>query len=285
MIPPFSKINLNQPWLQHLSQQVDHNQLKQADNLVVFLNDILNKRDQPIITGLGKPLQFISQQALPVGEAYESHIAKTGQVPTRNNLHDGFNAWVWLTLPKTKAVLNAYQYNHIAQFGIGNQRTKLRDALTLFDENAAILVTSDSQIKQALFAFDWQNALVHTRTAWENPMTPVHSKPNQSPARACLYVFGHALMEQLTKPRKPLCAHTWAVLVSEHWFAQSTTKRLADLDQYLEQDILTQITSGTLTPRYFQPLPILGVPHFWAANADPKFYDDTFVFRTGRRGR
>jgi hypothetical protein len=33
----------------------------------------------------------------------------------------------------------------------------------------------------------------------------------------------------------------------------------------------------------FQPLPVLGVPYFWPDNADPLFYDDTQVFRAGRR--
>jgi cytochrome P450 len=30
---------------------------------------------------------------------------------------------------------------------------------------------------------------------------------------------------------------------------------------------------------------VLGVPGWWAANASPDFYDDTNVFRPGRRNR
>jgi hypothetical protein len=43
------------------------------------------------------PTQFIPQEDLPEGVAYEAHISATGNVPTRENLHDFFNALVWLT--------------------------------------------------------------------------------------------------------------------------------------------------------------------------------------------
>ena len=47
------------------------------------------------------------------------------------------------------------------------------------------------------------------------------------------------------------------------------------MDNLLSQD--------DVMPRKLSPLPILGVPHFWADNAHPKFYDDSQVFRSGRR--
>jgi hypothetical protein len=45
------------------------------------------------------------------------------------------------------------------------------------------------------------------------------------------------------------------------------------------------LAQGTLENRRYSPLPVLGVPGFWPANADPAFYDDEHVFRAGRRAR
>ncbi|MFS9669939.1 DUF3025 domain-containing protein, partial [Klebsiella pneumoniae] len=77
----------------------------------------------------------VPQDALPAGAAYEAHIAATGQVPTRDNLHDFFNALIWLHWPRAKAALNARQARAITQDGIGAARGTVRDAATLFDEN------------------------------------------------------------------------------------------------------------------------------------------------------
>ena len=43
------------------------------------------------------------------------------------------------------------------------------------------------------------------------------------------------------------------------------------------------LSKNDVTPCQLAPLPILGVPHFWSENADPSFYDDDYVFRSGRR--
>ncbi|MBN3821090.1 DUF3025 domain-containing protein, partial [Paraburkholderia sp. Se-20369] len=40
-----------------------------------------------------------------------------------------------------------------------------------------------------------------------------------------------------------------------------------------------------LTSRDLSPLPVLGVPGWCAENAEPAFYDDPAVFRSGRRAR
>ena len=38
-----------------------------------------------------------------------------------------------------------------------------------------------------------------------------------------------------------------------------------------------------VTPQMLNPLPILGVPYFWKENQNPDFYQDSFVFRKGRK--
>ena len=67
----------------------------------------------------GQPLRFVPQDQLPEGRAYEEFIGATGCVPTRDNLHDFFNALVWLTFPRIKQQLNALQSAQIALAGVG----------------------------------------------------------------------------------------------------------------------------------------------------------------------
>lgn len=158
------KINWNAPWLAHLcprfSPQISGlaaQQWSQAPDMKAALNAAvaqLRAQGLPMLTGQGEALHFIAQEDLPEGKAYEEHIAQTGGVPTRLNLHDFFNACIWLTFPLTKAVLNARQFEQITAHGVTHQRGMARDALTLFDENAALLVTSDVAIAEALRAFD-----------------------------------------------------------------------------------------------------------------------------------
>ncbi|MGE5332264.1 MAG: DUF3025 domain-containing protein, partial [Nitrospirota bacterium] len=57
---------------------------------------------------------FVPQRDLPNGMAYEPFIFDTGQVPTRENLHDFFNGLVWLHLPQAKRRMNQLQAQAIA---------------------------------------------------------------------------------------------------------------------------------------------------------------------------
>lgn len=226
------------------------------------------------------PLTFVSQNALPEGEGYESFIAKTGNIPTRDNLHDLFNGSIWLTFPKTKALLNFY---HMCEIAAGHDASKhsgrgrVRDTITVFDENGAVLVTAHPDIGTALKNFDWQGSLASPREVWDDPNNP------RSDAQAAVYIFGHALLEQLIEPRKPLCAHSIVLDVTPDFFALSTSERMADLDERLAVKMDDLLSQDHVTPRHLSPLPILGVPHFWAANRVRTFYDDDFVFRRGRR--
>ena len=265
-----SIINWSAPWLAHLPSVC--REVASSADLKAALNAALLHSAAPVLSGGGLPLHFIAQADLPAGAAYESHIHATGGVPTRLNLHDFFNACIWLTFPKTKAVLNARQAAQIELLGVTHERGMARDALTLFDENAAILVASDARISDALRRFDWGNALIAPRAHWDEPFHP------RADARAALYGFGHALLEKLTQPRKAMCAHTWVIEVAADWFALPLHARLADLDARLA----AQLAVIELNPRDFCPLPVLGVPHFDADNADETFYNDARVFRCGR---
>lgn len=292
---PLSQVNWRAPWLQHLAAQallfdkIDDQPKEEVDDpsVATYLNSWLDElsngkyfiagKERFFRTGRGQALQFVPQDDLPKGMAYETFIANTGGVPTRENFHDLFNGSIWLTFPKSKALLNRYQAQAIDEAGISGKRGRVRDTITVFDENGAILVTAEPDISKALVVFDWQRCLVQPRAEWDNPFCPKGS------AKAGVYIFGHALLEQLISPRKPLCAHTLIINVEPDFFGLPIAERIAYLDTCLAARLNQLLQDETVTPRVFSPLPILGVPHFCPDNQDPAFYEDTFVFRSGRR--
>ncbi|MFT0169798.1 DUF3025 domain-containing protein [Paraburkholderia mimosarum] len=231
-------------------------------------------------TGRGQPLSFIAQDDLPEGAAYEAHIAATGCVPTRHNLHDFFNALAWFSFPRIKAALNARQAAAIDALGVGPTRGGVRDALTLFDENAVLYASSDPALVAALRGFDWRTLFVAQRAAWESP--DLLESGSDGSARCEVRVFGHALLEKLIAPYPACTAHAWVVEVPEAWFTWSRAQRDAHLDETVSA---TLENAAMLDGRSFAPLPVLGIPGWWPPNADPAFYDDTTVFRPGRRAR
>jgi hypothetical protein len=220
-----------------------------------------------ICNHLDQPLKFVTQESLPDGVAYESHISATAQVPTRENLHDFFNALVWLTFPKIKRHLNALQAAQIATLGVGKSRGPARDAATIFDENAAILVLENSQEGQALLTHlrdhQWHAAFMQQR--------------NMFGEKAQVWSFGHALMEKLAKPYKAITAHAWVVWAEAEFFALNWKQRRAWLDEH----IVTQLSTHNLSTADYTPLPVLGIPAWWPQQ-DESFYADTSVFRAKR---
>lgn len=200
------------------------------------------------------PVSFVPSAALPAGAAYESYIFNSKQCPVREDLHDFFNGICWLMFPQTKARLNALQAAEIAAAGVQPVRGAVRDAVTLFDENAAFLDAPDA-LWEALVARDWKRLFVDLRPQW---------------TRARLVVFGHAALEKLVSPRKPMVVHVYA----QQFAIESVVK--------LDADVAASLTVPRLAGKPFAPLPVLGVPGWWPANADPAFYDDAAVFRAPR---
>ena len=202
------------------------------------------------------PVRFVPQAHLPPGQAYEAFIRDTGQVPTREGLHDFFNALCWMHFPQAKLRLNRLQAAEIARAGVGQVRGPVRDAATLLDENA-LLIQTPEPVWQALQEHRWHDALVRHRADW---------------AQTRLWAFGHAALEKLVRPYKSITVHLWRV--PDALPAQA-------LDAWLAQDLTPQ----RLSAKPFSPLPILGVPGWWPANTDPGFYQDSTVFRPARQRR
>ena len=201
--------------------------------------------------------RFVPHDQMPPGDAYEAHIFRTGQVPTRNNLHDFFNGLVWLHRPAAKRRLNQLQAEEIARSGVGATRGPLRDALTLFDENGAVL-DAPPALWDALIARDWHRLFVVERALWRD---------------ATLLVFGHALLEKLTSPRKAATAH---VLLTPPASAPSWRSEVASAP---DAALAALLNPAWLATKPFVPLPVLGVPGWWPENENLSFYDDLHVFR------
>jgi hypothetical protein len=197
---------------------------------------------------------------LPAGEAYEAFIARTACIPTRDNAHDFFNGLVWLVHPQLKARLNALQAAQIhgeterhragPRCSQGAVRGVVRDALTLFDENAAWL-QAPPVLAKALQQRDWRALFITHRALW---------------CDATLVLFGHALLEKLLRPRTAITAHVWLVPCDA-----------ADPQAWLA----SAITPQQLASKPWSPLPVLGVQGWWNLNQHAAFYDDATVFRAG----
>ena len=237
--------HLAAPWLRPFT---DKRRVETAWRSGLSLHEALN-RAEPC------PVQFVPQEHLPPGEAYEAFIWRTRTVPTRDNLHDFFNGLVWLAFPEAKRRLNELQAAEIARAGIGATRGPLRDALTLFDENGAVL-DAPEPLWKALAARDWHSLFVTQRALW---------------AEARLWVFGHALLEKLATPRKALTAHVLRLP------PRAAGEPAGPCDRALARSLAPE----HLVQKPFVPLPVLGVPGWWAGNAAANFYDDPKVFRPG----
>ena len=223
-------------------------QHRTAAPLASALNRALDGR-ATIVLDAGA-LRFVPQSDLPAGEAYETFISRTARVPTRDNPHDLLNALVWLAAPRLKTCLNRLHAAALAAEGVAAARGPLRDALTLFDENAA-LWHAPEPLTAALRRRDWQALFVTQRALWRE---------------ASVELVGHALLEKLLSPRKAITAHAWVVP------GDGSTDAL-----------LATLTPERLAAKPFLPLPVLGVPGWSPANADPGFYADATVFRPARR--
>lgn len=197
------------------------------------------------------PVRFVPQEALAPGAAYEQFIFETRRCPVRPGLHDFFNGLVWHRFPQAKAALNRLQAQEIARVGIGARRGPVRDAITVFDENGALL-SAPGPLWEALRERQWRRLFVELRPLW---------------AQARLWIFGHALLEQLAVPRKGLTAHVWC--------GSAALDSGAAADAWLAG----RCTAEALAAKPFTPLPVLGVPGWWPANENFSFYDDSHVFR------
>lgn len=199
-------------------------------------------------------------------ERYERRIHRTGEVPTRANWHDLFNALAWLAYPRAKAALNAAHVAAAAQES--GARGRRRDALTLFDESGVAVATSAPDLAVLLTGFRWKELFWRERGRVGREMR--------------FFVFGHALAEKALSPFVGMTGHAIVLAVEPEFFEAAVPAQRAQVDAQLAQRFAAD--GGPATPRDLAPLPVLGVPGWWPPNGDAAFYDNERYFRPGRRG-
>lgn len=260
----FRHMNWQQPWYTTLYIPSLSDTFYQVKD---WLNASLNN---PIYNTQCHAIKFVTQDSLPSHTAYESFIAQGGQIPTRDNYHDLLGGLIWLNYPKIKAVLNHLHTLDIIHNGITCHRSALRNALTLFDENGGIVVSSNPNILRSLQNFDWENVLFHQCERWQPPSQCVQFFP-----------FGHALLEKLITPRKNICSHVLLVLSEQEFFELPLYQQRQKIDALLAKRLLAEY-EDLLVSKNFQPLPVLGIANFCQENRQLEFYQDKQVFRPPR---
>lgn len=248
-------IDWERPWMEPLRPFAS---LLDAADRRTALNDAA--RERGLYTAAGLPVSFVAEDDAGAGDrqrAYETHIAETGRVPTRENLHDLFNALVWLAFPRTKAALNSVQAAVIAREGVTGRRGPVRDAATLIDESGLLLVSPDPEVFASLAAHDWHGLLVDRRSRWGVDIVPV--------------IFGHALFEKLIDPFMSITA---AVMPLPMDLGRGGPDPAA-----VDSAAAAFVLRPDLAPASLLRLPVLGVPGWDPENADSRFYADPDVFR------
>ncbi|WAJ69031.1 DUF3025 domain-containing protein [Catenovulum adriaticum] len=216
-----------------------------------------------------KPVEFIAQSDSMNwhGMSYEELIFAKQKIPTRiDNWHDLFNACIWALFPNTKRCLNELHVNDITQYGL-KQRTKQRDALTLFDECGVVLAYTQDTDKTALKTHLWLESFWQNRSRWFTSIKP--------------FIFGHAMYEMSLKPFIGLTAKAYFLRVSDDFFQWPAAQQYRYLDQQLAREIAEQATLKN--NQHLSPLPILGVPFWYDDNQEREFYLNENYFRPKRQ--
>lgn len=218
----------------------------------VDLHQALNKRHLGSATADGP--RFVPMQTLPPGTNYEAFIDAHNAVPTRNNLHDFFNALCWQRFPRSKRAMNRQYVKEQAALSnpASGRRGRIRDAMTVFDESGAVLRAPDV-LWQALVERRWHDAFIVLRPLWRE---------------AQFEVFGHAVLEKLVYPFKSITAHVVRLPVQR-----------ADSASECDAALAMQMNATWWAEKPWIPVPVLGIPGWCEANHEPAFYADLAVFR------
>ena len=169
------------------------------------------------------------------------------------------NALVWMTFPKTKRAISEA---HVA-LGVnkdGKTRPRRRDVLTLFDESGIIILSENDDLRAMNQQHRWRELFVTHRSDFIWQARPI--------------LFGHGAMEQLGGQLPQV--HR-GLTVKALWLPLPMTTPVTHLDDYLAQRIHRNESLNEAARAI--PLPVLGLPGWFAENELPHCYDDETVFR------
>lgn len=230
-----------------------------------FSNEL---RKKGIYSQGSQPMHAVAQAAKPekFDDFYESRIYLKGELQTRlQNWHDFFNAMCWLQFPETKAALNALHYECSRTRKTGTNRTPLENAITLFDECGAIVVTDDAFMLDLIREHRWKELFFDHREKFG-----VHVQ---------CYVFGHAMFEKAIMPYIGMTAQAFLIQQDRDFFQQGYLEQLAVVDSLVSASWMNRVIE---TPKGLQPFPLLGVPGWWSGGQDEQFYANEAYFRSRR---
>lgn len=242
----------------------------------------------PITVQTGRELRFVEQAAgkLAFEAQYEPRCYLTGEVQTRrDNWHDLLNALVWLTFPKAKAAINARHYRALTASApqTHSQRGTTRDTNTLLDESGVIVAYADDELAGLLRNFQWRELFWQRRDQVQCSRFDRAFLNEAGGLRTNMgfYLFGHGLYEKSLRPYIGMTGQGLLLAVEQEFFDWSKMQQLAHLDSRVA-DYLAD-PGHCLSTGELSPVPLLGVPGWWASNEFATFYDNTAYFRPGRR--
>jgi hypothetical protein len=220
----------------------------------------------------GRPLRFVAQGTgkLAFEAQYEPRCYLSGEVQTRAfNLHDLFNALVWLTFPRSKAAINLRHYRALTEVvaQTSSQRGSVRDMATLFDESGVIVACADTGLAGLLRGFRWKELFC--------------SRREEVKASMGFYIFGHGLHEKALQPYPGMTGQGLLLPVAREFFGWPLGKRMAHLDEQVAAYLNDPL--HCLDTHELSPVPLLGIPGWSADNERHEYYDNTEYFRPGRR--
>ena len=250
------------------------------------LNDlnVMLSLQSSIYVKSGKQLCFVQQGLgkLAFELQYEPRCYLSGEVQTReNNLHDLFNALVWLMFPQSKATINARHYHaltdatiypfsggtHADNAELQSHRGSVRDMATLLDESGVIVACANSELSGLLCEFKWKELFWNRR--------------DEVNAGMGFYLFGHGLYEKALAPYIGLTGQGLILPVEAEFFTWAMPHRMQHLDERLATYLGDPLNCRNT--RELTPVPLLGIPGWSADNMRSEYYDNQKYFRRGRR--
>jgi hypothetical protein len=209
--------------------------------------------------------RFVPPEAIGV-LGYERSIDERGEISTRADLwHDFFNALIWLGYPLAKRRLSAVHAQMLRDGGEAERRRRspTRDALTLFDEGGAVVLSAAPEVFDLIERFAWRELFWDCRAMFAG--------------RYAVLIFGHAALERLLAPQIGLTVKTLFCPCEQALLDADPIAQRRYVDQFLDRAIATP--ERWQHTRQLAPLPLLGVPGYFPRTEEPAFYALTDYFR------
>lgn len=238
---------------------------------IEVLDAMADECGRRVVNANGVRIRFVAQEVRPerFEQKFEPAAFLRGEVLVRRfNWHDLFNALVWMTFPTAKAALNARHFEALSARQ-GSRRSAEEDALTLFDEQGVVVLSSEPELLELIRDFRWRELFWQRREAVIKHMRFV--------------LFGHALYEKAMRPYVGMTGKALLFEVPDGALSLERGALVGEIDRIAALRIWG---GGHLREgRAFSPLPVLGVPGWWPDNESEVFYDNADYFRPGRMRR